>query len=164
MPGDVGMAPSPILVTPLLPLGCTVPMEATTRGHAGLPDPQMPPAADWLLLRALGKGCDQRRAPDCAGASSCPTWWHGGRSPTQTGRGWLQSQRLFLRDLTASTELLPRPPESQRSPQGPHSAPTSTLQPSAHEDPLQGPPAYRVPPLMKGSDTPLCRAPEPPTQ
>lgn len=51
---NMEVAPSPTLVTPLAPLGCVFPTEITNRGHTGLLDPQMPPAADCPLLRRPG--------------------------------------------------------------------------------------------------------------
>lgn len=44
---------------PWLWLSSTLPAEATTRGHMGPSDPQMPPAADRPLLRRPGRGLRQ---------------------------------------------------------------------------------------------------------
>ena len=143
MPAHTGVAPSPILVTSLLPLSCTLPVEATTRDHAGPPDPQTPLAADGLLLTGQGLTEEEDLKPHrglLPGAARGETWSHSGEGG---GVGWWWPPRA--RDHRPGTswhpaELLLRSTESQRSPKALTQPPASTLQPWAHEAPPPGPP------------------------
>lgn len=125
MPTDMEVASSPILVT-LLPLpGCTFPIEITRTGHAGLPDPQMLPAAD-CLLRNPDQGLqpqEKRSSMHCSFLLSPPRLHTRDSVPLRQGRGGSNHStsmciRSPLRDRTAPTELLlrSRVPEVTRRP------------------------------------------------
>lgn len=95
---NMEVAPSPNLVASLAPLGCMFPTETTTRGHTGLLDPQLPPAADCRLLRRPGGELQQEgRGSGLHGGFppvSSPAA-RGRPGPTQAGHRWLQSQHLY---------------------------------------------------------------------
>lgn len=70
------------------PFSCPLPVEATTRGHAGPLDPQMSSAADRFLLRRPGQGLRQTEEDLSPDHGLFPGLRVEKAGLTQVGRGW----------------------------------------------------------------------------